>query len=257
MKVTNIFDYNLICDLDYDEISTCIIQDVQRGNIITNVFTPNAYGIISYDKYPKVKEFCQSSKYILPDGQPLVWLSKLTKNKIRKRLTGSDFFPIIFNRVNNTNFKILFILSDNNLEKKFKKISDNSIYFIPPILNLDDKASLADVAESVSNLIIESKIDFVFLGISEPKQGYISMLITELLLKKRYNKSSIFFFLGASYEYYFNMKRRSPIIFQKMGLEWMFRLFSEPKRLLKRYTIINIKFIIKSMSWAVTKRNRI
>lgn len=249
MKTTKIFNYEFICDLDYHEISDLIIKDVLNENTITNVFTPNAHGIIEYSNYPEINEFCRKSKYILPDGQPIVWLSKLTKNKIKKRLTGSDFFPVLFEKINNTNHKILFVLPNQELITKFQNISSNSIYHIPPFLNMGDFQKLNDEAKTIANLIIENNINFVFIGISEPKQGALSKFVTEKLLAKSYDRSCIFLFLGASYEFYFNIKKRAPIIYQKLGMEWAYRLIMEPKRLLKRYTITNFKFIIKSIGW--------
>lgn len=249
MRTTKIFDYNFICDLDYSEISDLIIEDVRREDVITNVFTPNAHGIVSYSNYPNVNKFCQQSKYILPDGQPLVWLSRFTEYKIKQRLTGSDLFPVLFERINNTDFKTLFILSSDVLINEFKKISKNSIYHIPPFLRMEDVSGLNRETELICDLILKNKIDFVFLGISEPKQGALSQLITIELQKKKYNKSCIFLFLGASYEFYFNMKKRAPKIYQKLGLEWVYRFMMEPKRLFKRYTVTNFKFIIKSIVW--------
>jgi|GEM_PF-715489 len=254
MKTTEIFNYNLICDLDYHEISDLIIKDIQDGDsIITNVFTPNAHGIISYDKYPSINKFCQQSKYILPDGQPLVWLSRFTPNKIKQRITGSDLFPVLFQKINNTNYKILFILSNDLLISRFNEISANSIYHIPPFLTMEDTHGLKVEAKSICKLILKNEVNFIFMGISEPKQGALSQLITNELQKKSYRKNCIFLFLGASYEFYFNIKKRAPKIYQKIGLEWFYRLLKEPKRLLKRYTVTNFKFIIKSAVWIIAQ----
>lgn len=254
MKTTKIFDYDFICDLDYHEISDLIVKDVQNENVITNVFTPNAHGIIEYGNYIEVNEFCRGSKYILPDGQPIVWLSRFTKNKIKKRLTGSDLFPVLFDKINNTNYKILFILSDDTLITRFKDISTNSIYHIPPVLRMEDHLRFKNEAMIVSNLVIANEIEFVFIGISEPKQGMLSKLITRELQLNSYKKSCIFLFLGASYEFYFSIKKRAPEIYQKLGLEWLYRLMKEPKRLLKRYTVTNFKFIVKSIKWIMSKK---
>ncbi|OJX36753.1 MAG: hypothetical protein BGO87_13255 [Flavobacteriia bacterium 40-80] len=253
MKTTSIFGYNFICDLNYDQISTLIINDIENNTIITNVITPNAHGIVSYDKFPEINKFCQQSKYILPDGQPLVWLSNLTQNKIAKRLTGSDLFPVLFNKVNNTKFNLLFILSTQDLADEFKLISINSTHYVPPHLSLEDTRNLKNEALIISQLIKKNNIDLVFFGISEPKQGIIAKYITDILEQEDYSKSCIMLFLGASYEFYFNLKERAPKIFQKLGLEWFYRLIREPRRLFKRYTITNFKFILKAIKWKMGK----
>lgn len=249
MKTTKIFGYPFICELSYEEISDLIIEDIQSNQIITNVITPNAHGIVSYASHPALNAFCQQSKYVLPDGQPIVLLSKLTENPIQKRLTGSDLFPVLFNKINNTAIKLLFILSDESLIEKFQEVSTNSIYYVPPFLKMEEENKLKAEGLKIAELIEEQEIQIVFFGISEPKQGALSQVITEKLTSKKHPKSCIFLFLGASYEFYFGIKKRAPKIFQKLSLEWFYRLMMEPKRLLKRYTVTNVQFIVLAIKW--------
>lgn len=254
MKKTSIFGYNFICNLNYEEISDAIIDDLETGKVITNVVTPNAHGIISYRKYPAVNTFCQQSRYILPDGQPIVWLSKLTANKIEKRLTGSDLFPVLFDKLNNSKYSLLFVLNDSKLIGNFEKVSKNSYYHIPPFMKMEDQKEFDKQAEQIYKLVIEKGIEIVFIGISEPKQGALAKLITEKLIQNNYNKSCIFLFLGASYEFYFGLKSRAPVFYQKTGLEWLYRFYKEPKRLFKRYTVTNFQFILYSLKWILSKK---
>ncbi len=253
IKTTTIFGYSFICDLSYSEISDLIIEDVKTNDVITNVITPNAHGIVSYSRYPELNRFCQQSKYVLPDGQPIVLLSRFTKNKIQKRLTGSDFFPVLFNKINNTEVSILFVLSDESLIPRFKQKSENSTYYIPSFIRMEDTPKLREEGLNISKIILEKEIQIVFFGISEPKQGALSQIITQELLKSNPEKSCIMLFLGASYEFYFGVKKRAPIVYQKFGLEWLYRLLKEPKRLLKRYTVTNSLFILKSIKWIISQ----
>lgn len=253
MKTTTIFGFPFICDLSYQEISDLIIEDVKSNEVITNVITPNAHGIVSYSKYAELNHFCQQSKYVLPDGQPIVLLSRFTKNRIQKRLTGSDLFPVLFKKINNTEISILFVLSDAKLIPLFEKESKNSTYYIPSFIRMEDTSKLSEEGLNISKIILEKGIQIVFFGISEPKQGALSRIITQELLKSNPKKSCIMLFLGASYEFYFGIKERAPIIYQKLGLEWFYRLIKEPKRLFKRYTVTNSLFILKSMKWTVSQ----
>jgi len=50
--------------------------------------------------------------------------------------------------------------------------------------------------------------------------------------------------LGASYEFYYGLQHRAPVFWQKTGLEWLYRLIREPRRLLKRYTVGNFRFLL-------------
>jgi N-acetylglucosaminyldiphosphoundecaprenol N-acetyl-beta-D-mannosaminyltransferase len=254
MKTTTIFGFPFICDLSYEEISDLIIEDVETNEIITNVITPNAHGIVSYHAYPDLNAFCQQSKYVLPDGQPLVLLSRFSNHPIQKRLTGSDLFPVLFDKINNTAVKILFILSDESLIGKFQEVSNNARYYVPPFLKMNEAHKIQAEGLKIAELIQEYQIQLVFFGISEPKQGALSQVITKILLDNKYNKSCIFLFLGASYEFYFGIKKRAPLIFQKLSLEWFYRLMMEPRRLLKRYTVTNAQFIFLAIQWMIHKK---
>lgn len=255
MKTTQILGYNFIYGYTYQEISDLIITDIQQNNIVTNVFTPNAHGIVSYSDLPDTNKFCQQSKYILPDGQPIVWLSRFASNRIKHRLTGSDLFPVLFSKLNNTEHQLLFILSDHFLSDRFKAISNNSMCYVPPFIDLFDQKGMINEASAIFELIKNNAIKAVFLGISEPKQGVLAKLVTEIMEREKYTKGCIFLFLGASYEFYFDIKKRAPRWMQKSGLEWLYRLLKEPKRLLKRYTITNTRFIIKAIKWIFLQKS--
>ena len=89
-------------------------------------------------------------------------------------------------------------------------------------------------AQKIFPLLLQQEPDFVFLGLRYPKQ---EMLIVNLhnKLKAANSKMPLFFNLGASYEFYTGMKSRAPKWMQNIGLEWLHRFLSEPKRTFKRY----------------------
>ncbi|PBQ33844.1 hypothetical protein CNR22_19340 [Sphingobacteriaceae bacterium] len=255
---TNIFGYNFICDTSYEALSDEIIAEISSGTLgISNFITPNAHGINMYAKYPELNEFCKHSKYVLPDGQPLVWLSKFTKHPIKKRLTGSDFFPVIFNKVKTRDFRCLFILSKESLKEKFLSEKPDASFIIPEFFEMNEPAKLNAVGDLMVSEIVSRNLNYVFIGISEPKQGALAKNVTEKLQALNYKSSCLFFFLGASYEFYFGIKKRAPAIFQKTGMEWFYRLLSEPKRMYKRYIFGNFIFILKAIKWLLTKKSEL
>jgi len=65
----------------------------------------------------------------------------------------------------------------------------------------------------------------------------------------------VFFFLGASYEFYFGLKKRAPMIYQKLALEWFYRLITEPGRMYKRYIFGNLVFVMRALKWFLNKKS--
>lgn len=254
-ETTNIFGFNFICEASYEGLSEQIIHDISENTMgPTNFITPNAHGINEYLKYPELNKFCKTSRYVLPDGQPIVWLSKLTAHPIKQRLTGSDFFPVMFNKLKSRDHKCMFIVSHTNLKELLMKEKPDADFIVPDFFDMNEGDKIEAIGEAVKGKIIQNKINYVFIGISEPKQGALAKITTEKLLKLGHRDACVFFFLGASYEFYFGLKKRAPLIYQKLGLEWFYRLITEPKRMFKRYIFGNLIFVFRALNWVMNRK---
>ncbi len=253
---TNIFGFNFICDMSYDHLAQKIIKDVSDPSSgVSTLITPNAHGIRIYQKYPKLNAFGKRSKYVLPDGQPIVWLSKLTDHRIKQRLTGSDFFPVMYTQIKKTDQHCLFVLSHANLQELFMKERSGDSYLVAPFIHLNDQAKLEEVADEMVQVVLTNKIKHIFIGISDPKQTFLAFYATEKLKKLNYSESCVFYLLGASYEFYFGLKKRAPLFYQKYGLEWLYRLMLEPRRMFNRYVIGNFLFLFIAFKWMFNKKS--
>lgn len=253
---TNIFGFNFICDMSYDHLAQEIINTVSDPSAgIFNLITPNAHGIRIYQKYPELNTFTKTSQFVLPDGQPIVWLSKLTDHPIKQRLTGSDFFPVMYSHIKNTDHRCLFVLSHAKLQELFNKERSGDSYLVAPFINTDEHTKMEGIADDMAQIIMTKKIKHVFLGISDPKQTYLAFYTNKKLLKLGYTESCVFYLLGASYEFYFGLKKRAPAFFQKNGLEWLYRLMLEPRRMFNRYVIGNFLFLFTAIKWMVNKKS--
>lgn len=255
MKTTRIFGFDFICDLSLDELADLVISDVMGGKVgITNFVTPNAHGINIISKYPVMKESWKVARYVLPDGQPIVWLSFFTASKIKGRLTGSDFFRVVFPKIKNPIYKSLFVVTNENLKSYFVKEKPEATYFIPGFFKMEEEEKIQSFGEEMFNLIVKNELRFVFIGISDPKQSALTMDVTRRLHAINYDKPCVFFFLGASFEFYFGLKKRAPVVFQKMGLEWFYRLATEPRRMFRRYVIGNVEFMGRALFWILFRK---
>ena len=97
--------------------------------------------------------------------------------------------------------------------------------------------------------LINSKPDVLFLALGNPRQ--------ELWLNKYKEQigSKLNVGVGAVFDFYTGYKRRSPKLFQKLDLEWAWRLLQEPRRLSKRYLIQGIPFYIKKSVQIILKND--
>lgn len=253
-ETTRIFGYDFITDTSYEKLADHVMQDAVSGLGPVNFITPNAHGVNMYVKYPELNVFCQASRYVLPDGQPIVWLSRLTDKPIKRRLTGSDFFPVIFSRVKSAGHRCLFVLSRPELAEKLKSEKPDASFFIPEFFEMHELEKIKSVGDQMTTIILANRVNYVFIGISEPKQGALAQYVSTRLIEEGYTSTCIFFFLGASYEFYLGYKKRAPRIFQKTGMEWFYRLITEPKRMYKRYIFGNALFVARALKWFMNRK---
>lgn len=243
IQKNNLFGFNFINAPDYqavlEEFNLGI--KVESGEIPV-LITPNVDQIVKYHRKEnkKIYDVLKHSKYIFPDGQPIVSFSGWYGKKLQARLTGSDFFPLIRNLLIKKNAKTGYILPNEKLGKKLKDEYKNTSYYAPPFFDLKNKSEFEEVIKSCLKMITDNDVEFLFIGLGFPKQE----LITTALSEKLKDRMPFAFLLGASCEYYLGMKKRAPKIYQKLGVEFLYRLLSEPRRMAKRYLADDLYFII-------------
>jgi N-acetylglucosaminyldiphosphoundecaprenol N-acetyl-beta-D-mannosaminyltransferase len=105
-------------------------------------------------------------------------------------------------------------------------------YYSPPYV--DDYEQLI---QKWVDMIVDAKATVVWVGLGTPKQDYV---VHEIASKLRVSVIAV----GAAFDYLSRNKKECPVFIQKMSLEWLYRLLSEPLRLGPRYVLGNTKFTI-------------
>lgn len=235
-----LFDFNFISASSHAEIIDDIMNYRQLSDYKSKlpfVITPNADQIVNLDKpeHHALKAKLSQSLFILPDGQPIVWFSKLIRKPLKARLTGSDLFPLVWQRAKQKQRKIFVLISDETLGAKLKQDDENICYYAPPVVKLNTP-EFDDVCQNMLKQIQDFQPEYVILGIGFPKQEWLGLSIYQSLKDKQV-EPPLFLCLGASAEFYVGTKKRAPLILQKIGLEWLHRLWLEPKRMWRRYIL--------------------
>jgi N-acetylglucosaminyldiphosphoundecaprenol N-acetyl-beta-D-mannosaminyltransferase len=114
---------------------------------------------------------------------------------------------------------------------------------VPHYFDADDRTEVANVAAQVVDSIRATKAEFVFVGISFPKQQRVALAAMDTL-RAAGERVPLFLLLGGSFEMYLGEVKRAPAWVQKFGLEWLFRFVQEPRRLFKRYFVTDARFML-------------
>lgn len=262
LKRTKLFDLDLINDSDFDATIASMLNFQNEydphGDKLPLLFTPNVDDIVKLNekKYATLAGILKKCFYIIPDGQPIIWASKLIRKPLKRRLPGSELFPLLWKELIKNNKRIMVIAPNEQVGELLKKEYANMVYYVPPFFNVENETELKNVINGCIPIFDEFNPEYVFLGIRFPKQNHIALGLIEHVRqlsvgslqssvhspKSSMEKMPLFLLLGASYEFYLNIKKRAPAFWQKIGMEWFYRFTQEPGRLFKRYFVDDLKF---------------
>ncbi len=247
LKRVQLFNFDFVSEASL----TPVLQDIvdnnnyEKDGKLPFLLTPNVDEVVKLERPESkpIKDVFVQSAYILPDGQPIIIASKLLKTPLQTRLAGSDLFPMLWKECKAKGIKILALTSSDTISAALKKENPDAVCYTLPFFDKDDKKALQKIVDDCVKLITENAIQITVIGVSSPKQHYIAIDTYRALKQQKAAHIPLFCMLGASFEFYLNIKRRAPMIFQKTGMEWLFRFASEPKRLFRRYFIDSAAFI--------------
>lgn len=231
-----------------------VIEMVNSSKSNLCISATGAHGIIFANKNPEFKAILQLFHLNLPDGMPGVWVGRSKGAKEMKRCYGPDFFAELMLDTSNKNVKHFLCGGMDGVADKLKiacenKFNNHNIVgtYCPPFLDVNEYDY-----RSIANNINESGANIVWVGISTPKQEQFAWNLS------KYTNVHFLITVGAAFDFHIGNVRQAPKILQKMGLEWLFRLLVEPKRLWRRYLEIVPSFayfgMLDVIKYKLTKR---
>lgn len=185
---------------------------------------------------------------VVPDGVPLVWALKALGEKKASQVRGSDLLLNLCTKAQQQSLPIGLYGGTSEtladlmyfLKKDFPALAI-PFYRSPPFRELTQKEKAKYVNE-----INKSGVKILFVGIGCPKQEKWMAEHKDML-------SCVMIGVGAAFDFLSGRKKNAPLWMQKAGLEWLFRLNSDPRRLWKRYLMHNPRFVYHFMKQFVVK----
>lgn len=211
-----------------------------RGGMPKYICVTNVNSVVEAQKNSRLKQITNESDLSVCDGMPLVWLARLIGIKLKRRVYGYALMSEVFRVSENENFKHYFYGSTDLVLKGMLKVLKDKYpkleirgFCSPPFRQLSPAER-----DSIVNDINNSGADIVWVGLGYPKQEIWMYEFREFI------KSPVLIGVGAAFDFFAGNKPQAPLWMQNSGLEWLFRLLSEPKRLWRRYLINNTLFIL-------------
>lgn len=253
MRTTRLFGLNFAVDTTIAELADDLAREGQtRPNEWRVVVTPNVDHLVRYEKSPLQRRVAETAYMVLPDGAPIVWASRLLGTPINRRLAGSDLFASWWTRMVAAKRPVLVVASTEQLARQL--MSENSLCrcIVPAMFDDDDPAPIASIVDEVLAELNSEVADAVIVGLSTAKSHLIAAGLAASPAPQ--SGTPLLLLLGASAEFYTGLQRRAPKWVQRVGLEWLYRLVGNPRRMAKRYLIDDMAFI--PMVWREWRRRR-
>lgn len=203
------------------------------------VVTPNVDHLVRLEDEPTFKALYASADFIFPDGMPVVWASRLLGRPLTERITGADLFVDLC-RLGAQHGWEAYILGGmpgqeatirSGLEGRFPGLR---VQVQCPSMAFDPDGP---EAEEALTRIAAGRPQLVFACLGLPKQELW------LLHHRRRLQAGIGLGVGAALEFALGTVKRSPLWMQRAGLEWFWRLASNPRKLWRRYLVNDSRFL--------------
>lgn len=210
----------------------------------------NAYVALLANKNAELHKNLNEFSALFSDGIGMYWASKLLYGKfgLSERINGTDLYFKILQLAEKKKYKVFFFGGGEEAVANLKK---NLIKSYPHILIGGIIKRDTNFTEDILSSISHSNSDILFVGLGTPDQEkWIASFGKKCNVPIQISVGSGIDFLSGAYQ-------RAPALFRKFGLEWLFRLMLEPKRLWKRYLVGIPTFLLQVIKQKFSKQNYI
>lgn len=226
----------------------CSIDRLDMGETVTAVehaiatrtFTQhmaiNAAKLVAMHDDPKLCEIVEGCELVTADGQAVVWASKLLGDPLPERVAGIDLMDELLAHAERRGYRVSFLGAKAEvLERALEKLREK--YSQLEVAGARDGYYADDEAPAVCAEIRASRADILFVAMSSPRKEYF-------LGEHGADLGAPFVMgVGGSIDVIAGVTRRAPVVWQRLGLEWLFRLLQEPRRMFRRYAVTNARFL--------------
>jgi N-acetylglucosaminyldiphosphoundecaprenol N-acetyl-beta-D-mannosaminyltransferase len=209
-------------------------EAIARGSRL-RIGVVNAAKIVSMTRDPLLSEDVLSSDLILADGASVVWAARLLGHPLPERVAGIDLMMGILRRGRDRSYKVFCLgATQEVLEAACSRIRAE----FPGVRIVGSRNGYFSEAEeaAVAAEIDAARPDVVFVAMTSPKkERFLGRWGSRLDVR-------VWHGVGGSFDVLAGKVRRAPVLWQRLGLEWLYRVLQEPGRLWKRYLVTNVAF---------------
>lgn len=221
------------------DVCARVAEWIQHRDYCRYVVVAGMHGIMEAQHDPALKSILHAADLVVPDGMPLVWLSRFHGRPLSRRVYGPELMLEVCRQTASGNSRHFLVGGAPGvanrlataLQHRFPKLVISGICSPPfqPLTEVQEEELVA--------LINRAAPDIVWVGLSTPKQ--------EQWMHRNHHRleAAVVLGVGAAFDIHSGTRNQAPHWMRENGWEWLFRLFQEPRRLWRRYLIYGPQFL--------------
>lgn len=224
--------------LGFDEVYACIAARI-RARRPGFIVTPNVNHVCLCDRDDRFRAVYEDAFLALPDGVPIILASRMMGTPLPQKLSGSDMVPALCARAAEDGFSVYFLGGTPGTADRTAELMRER----HPALKVSGTCCPdygferdPEKQQRVIEDLRRTQPDICFVALGSPKQEY--------WMADHYRDAGaiIYMGVGATFDFMSGRVRRAPRLFQRIGLEWLWRVAMEPRRLWRRYLVEDLVF---------------
>ena len=209
-----------------------------------HIITINPEMIMSSEKNPDFKELINNSDLNIPDGVGVkiaLKIKSINQNQIR----GVDFSRKLIELASKDNLRLGFLGAK---EEVIQKAKENFLKKYPNLNFVYTRNGYFKNDDEIINEIVEKNPQILLVGLGSPKQEEIIVKLKNKL------KSCVLIGVGGSFDVFSGLTKEAPVIYRKMGIEWLYRTILQPERFKRIFPTLPL-FLIKCIIETTFKKD--
>lgn len=236
----------------YDETVERVIGWIKGDRRPRILLTVNSSLLVERERDAEFRAACDNVDMSVPDGVPVVWLSKLLGAPLKERIAGVDLMYTLLERGNEEKLRVYFLGATDNVIERLNRLCARQF---PDLVVVGSRNGYFtdEEEESVCEAIRDSRADLLFIGMPSPRKEHLAEQRQKLM------GVPVTIGVGGSFDVITGKVKRAPEFMQNSGFEWLWRLMMEPRKLWKRYLYTNSRFVwmsLKAIVLRTTDSNR-
>ncbi len=209
---------------------------ISQRSIGNQIVVVNVAKLVEARRSPQLRHILDEADVVTADGAPIVWLSRFFGSKIRERVAGIDVMYDLLLQGDRLGWSFFFLgATQEVIEQYVARVKAE--YPNLKVAGFHNGYFDSDQEDAIVRMIKEARPNVLFIAFGSPKKE----IFVETWRKEL--EVNVIHGVGGSFDVFVGKTKRAPRFIQKAGLEWLYRLLQEPRRMFKRYAVTNTIFL--------------